>query len=156
MAKEIKTEILINAIPEKVWSIFTNFDNYPNWNPFNSFHWSSTNNLLTSASVIKSFFSVAGEFINNDLVEELELLNNFYKFIVPNVLYLASRYIAKNRKIKPRQLFSKESSFMEDTLLPLIVNFKSFNDFFLKFYACPRTSTLGYPTKVQLYSDYPS
>lgn len=34
MAKEIKTEILINAIPEKVWSIFTNFDNYPNWNPF--------------------------------------------------------------------------------------------------------------------------
>jgi hypothetical protein len=34
MAKEIKTEILINATPEKVWSILTNFDNYPNWNPF--------------------------------------------------------------------------------------------------------------------------
>ena len=77
---------------------------------------------------VSPVFSVAGEFINNDLVDELELLNNFYKFIVPNVLYLASRYIAKNRKIKPRQLFSKESSFMEDTLLPLIVNFKSFND----------------------------
>ena len=77
---------------------------------------------------VSPVFSVAGEFINNDLVDELELLNNFYKFIVPNVLYLASRYIAKNRKLKPRQLFSKESSFMEDTLLPLIVNFKSFND----------------------------
>ena len=34
MAKEIKTEILIHATPEKVWSILTNFDNYPNWNPF--------------------------------------------------------------------------------------------------------------------------
>lgn len=34
MAKEIKTEILINATPEKVWSILTNFDDYPNWNPF--------------------------------------------------------------------------------------------------------------------------
>ena len=34
MAKEIKTEILINATPVKVWSILTTFDNYPNWNPF--------------------------------------------------------------------------------------------------------------------------
>lgn len=34
MAKEIKTEILIHATPDKVWSILTNFDNYPNWNPF--------------------------------------------------------------------------------------------------------------------------
>ncbi len=34
IAKEIKTEILINANPEKVWSILTNFDNYPNWNTF--------------------------------------------------------------------------------------------------------------------------
>ncbi len=34
MAKEIKTEILINASPKKVWSILSNFDNYPSWNPF--------------------------------------------------------------------------------------------------------------------------
>jgi hypothetical protein len=34
MAKEIKTEILINASPEKIWTILTHFDNYPNWNPF--------------------------------------------------------------------------------------------------------------------------
>lgn len=34
MAKEIKTEILINAIPDKVWAILTDFENYPNWNPF--------------------------------------------------------------------------------------------------------------------------
>lgn len=34
MAKEIKTEILINATPAKVWSLLTNFENYPNWNPF--------------------------------------------------------------------------------------------------------------------------
>lgn len=33
-SKEIKTEILIHATPEKVWAILTNFDNYPNWNPF--------------------------------------------------------------------------------------------------------------------------
>jgi hypothetical protein len=34
MVKKIKTEILINATSEKIWSILTNFDNYPNWNPF--------------------------------------------------------------------------------------------------------------------------
>lgn len=34
MAKEIKTEIVINQTPEKVWAIFTNFENYSNWNPF--------------------------------------------------------------------------------------------------------------------------
>lgn len=34
MAKEIKTEILIKSTPAEVWKVFTNFDNYPNWNPF--------------------------------------------------------------------------------------------------------------------------
>jgi len=34
MAKEIKTEILINASPERVWNILTDFEKYPNWNPF--------------------------------------------------------------------------------------------------------------------------
>ena len=34
MAKEIKTEILIHATPEKVWVLLTDFDNYKNWNPF--------------------------------------------------------------------------------------------------------------------------
>jgi len=33
-AKEIRTEILINASPEKVWVIFSGFKNYPSWNPF--------------------------------------------------------------------------------------------------------------------------
>jgi len=34
MKKEIVTEIDINATPEKVWDVLTDFDNYPNWNPF--------------------------------------------------------------------------------------------------------------------------
>ena len=34
MSKEIKTEIHINASPEKVWAIFSDFENYPQWNPF--------------------------------------------------------------------------------------------------------------------------
>ncbi|MBK9737466.1 MAG: SRPBCC domain-containing protein [Saprospiraceae bacterium] len=34
MSKEIRAEIVVNATPEKIWSILTNFDNYPNWNPF--------------------------------------------------------------------------------------------------------------------------
>lgn len=34
MEKEIKTQILIEATPEKVWPILTAFDNYPIWNPF--------------------------------------------------------------------------------------------------------------------------
>lgn len=34
MSKEIKTSILINASPELVWAVLTDFNNYPNWNPF--------------------------------------------------------------------------------------------------------------------------
>ncbi|MEX1190512.1 MAG: SRPBCC domain-containing protein [Brumimicrobium sp.] len=34
MAKEIKTEVLINATPDKVWSTLTNFGSYHSWNPF--------------------------------------------------------------------------------------------------------------------------
>ena len=34
MTIEITTDIIINATPEKVWSIFSDFKNYPAWNPF--------------------------------------------------------------------------------------------------------------------------
>lgn len=32
--KELKTEILINATPKKVWAVLTDFQYYPEWNPF--------------------------------------------------------------------------------------------------------------------------
>ena len=31
---EIKNEVLINASPEKVWSVLTDFESFPAWNPF--------------------------------------------------------------------------------------------------------------------------
>lgn len=34
MKKEIKTSIIINASPAKVWSILSDFPAYPKWNPF--------------------------------------------------------------------------------------------------------------------------
>jgi hypothetical protein len=34
MQKEITTSIKISATPEKVWSIFTDFESYSTWNPF--------------------------------------------------------------------------------------------------------------------------
>ncbi|MFZ9846789.1 MAG: SRPBCC family protein [Flavobacteriales bacterium] len=34
MAKEIKTQIVINASAEKVWKVLTNFSQYPEWNSF--------------------------------------------------------------------------------------------------------------------------
>jgi hypothetical protein len=34
MAKEIKSQIIINASPEKIWVVLTDFKNYPSWNPF--------------------------------------------------------------------------------------------------------------------------
>jgi len=32
--KELRTEIEIQASPEKVWQALTNLENYPDWNPF--------------------------------------------------------------------------------------------------------------------------
>jgi hypothetical protein len=32
--KELKTEILINTTPHKVWEILVDFKSYPEWNPF--------------------------------------------------------------------------------------------------------------------------
>ncbi|KRD58747.1 polyketide cyclase [Flavobacterium sp. Root935] len=32
--KLINTQIIINATPDKVWSVLTDFENYSNWNPF--------------------------------------------------------------------------------------------------------------------------
>lgn len=34
MNKEIKTEIIINASREKIWEVLTDFEAYPQWNPF--------------------------------------------------------------------------------------------------------------------------
>jgi hypothetical protein len=34
MAKEIQTKIDIQASPEKIWRVLTNFTDYPTWNPF--------------------------------------------------------------------------------------------------------------------------
>ena len=34
MATDLHTEILIDAPPSTVWSILTDFDAYPDWNPF--------------------------------------------------------------------------------------------------------------------------
>lgn len=32
--RHIKTEILIATKPEKIWAVLTQFDTYPEWNPF--------------------------------------------------------------------------------------------------------------------------
>jgi hypothetical protein len=32
--KEIRSEIIINATPDKVWKVLTDFSAYPGWNPF--------------------------------------------------------------------------------------------------------------------------
>ena len=32
--KEIRTEILINSSPSRIWKILMDFENYPKWNPF--------------------------------------------------------------------------------------------------------------------------
>ncbi len=34
MVKEINTSISIHATPGKIWSILTDFEKYPQWNPF--------------------------------------------------------------------------------------------------------------------------
>jgi len=34
MAKHISTEVLIRATPHTVWNILTDFEAYPQWNPF--------------------------------------------------------------------------------------------------------------------------
>jgi hypothetical protein len=32
--KEIKTEVVIEASPERVWKVLTDYENHPAWNPF--------------------------------------------------------------------------------------------------------------------------
>ncbi|GHB77638.1 SRPBCC domain-containing protein [Persicitalea jodogahamensis] len=34
MAKELKTQIRIEAAPDQVWDVLTDFEKYPAWNPF--------------------------------------------------------------------------------------------------------------------------
>lgn len=34
MKKHFETEITIAATPEKIWSVMSNFESYPEWNPF--------------------------------------------------------------------------------------------------------------------------
>ena len=53
MAKEIKTEILIHAAPEKVWNILTDFKNYARWNPFiTSIHGEAKAGNLITVSIV--------------------------------------------------------------------------------------------------------
>ena len=37
MAYQIQTSIIIHSSAQKIWSILTDFKNYPNWNPFIKF-----------------------------------------------------------------------------------------------------------------------
>ena len=34
MATELKTSITIQATPQEVWAVLTNFEEYPSWNPY--------------------------------------------------------------------------------------------------------------------------
>ena len=34
MSKQLRTQITIDATPERVWQVLTDFDAYPQWNPF--------------------------------------------------------------------------------------------------------------------------
>ncbi|MFN8309417.1 MAG: SRPBCC domain-containing protein [Chitinophagales bacterium] len=34
MKAELETQIIIRATPQQVWSVFANFQEYPQWNPF--------------------------------------------------------------------------------------------------------------------------
>jgi len=34
MATQLHTQIRINATPQQVWSVFSDFETYPHWNPF--------------------------------------------------------------------------------------------------------------------------
>ncbi|MFZ4740511.1 MAG: SRPBCC family protein [Bacteroidales bacterium] len=47
--KELKTEILINTTPQKVWAILIDFRNYHEWNPFIK---SITGNVVVGNKII--------------------------------------------------------------------------------------------------------
>lgn len=34
LQKEVKTEILINSNPARIWNVLVDFEGYPKWNPF--------------------------------------------------------------------------------------------------------------------------
>jgi uncharacterized protein YndB with AHSA1/START domain len=50
--KELKTEILINTTPQKVWEILVDFKRYHEWNPFIK---SITGNVVVGSKITARF-----------------------------------------------------------------------------------------------------
>jgi len=58
--------------------------------------------------------------------EEIKTLTQFSKFLFPQIAYLAQKYMKDNPKVKPYQLFTTESTFLQEIALPLILRYSSF------------------------------
>ncbi|HEY6536236.1 MAG TPA: SRPBCC domain-containing protein [Candidatus Nitrosocosmicus sp.] len=86
MLKEIRTEIIINASPEKTWEVLTNFNNFSQWNPFirqiigePKVGTKLQINLLTSSGKTRSYNPTITK------VEPLHELRWIGKFIIPGI-----------------------------------------------------------------------
>lgn len=87
MAKKINTEILINATPARVWSILTDFEQYPAWNPFIP---SITGELITGSKLLvnirppgKKYMRLTPTVLTCDVNKELSWLGHvFFKGIL--------------------------------------------------------------------------
>lgn len=81
---------------------------------------------ITNLSCIAPVGYLTYKFMDSSLLKELELVNKLSKYMMPNILYLASKYAFKNKKESKRGMFTAYSPFTEDTLLPLLEKFTTF------------------------------
>ena len=84
------------------------------------------NSGITSLSCITPVGYLTYKFTDKSLVKELELVNSLSKYMMPNILYLASKYSFRNKKESKRGMFTACSPFTEDVLLPLLEKFTTF------------------------------
>jgi len=78
---------------------------------------------------LSPLFMVNG-YVNKDSIPEfflsdLEVINKLVSHLMPQRSYYASRY-QKDHKVSPRDVFSEKSTFTEEVLLPLLLDFSSF------------------------------
>lgn len=103
MSKQIQTAIVINASRERVWQILTDFERYPEWNPF--------------------ILSIKGQLaVGNRLENTLSSKGKAFRFKPRVVAVAPNQYFAWRGSLFVKGLFDGHHFFQLESLGPNQVN----------------------------------